>query len=319
MTDMKKSIYLDYLKEIPVGINPSYGDAFQPSQWNNTVDKLKTLTRSGHTGPIMIGSKYIITDAQLAELKNIKPDIWLFIALTGLNETKLFTYEQYEDYYLRASSCLTNVVCAIRPIIPNQNDMIDSLLPIIRLVKEGRKMLTFGGYRDPNTPGSPKYRNEGLFTQIKERCEEYGILCKEKCACMVSAVNGTDCWIHGKSAPAHLDLIEALGYDLITKDKIVEVTGYKGNEQVTKGDLSFIKMVSKSPLISGKLSSFSEILSFKINMTPLVCTSSWFNWASQKYCEVNCNYCFANYKSKVRIDLDEFGCNPADLLTIIPE
>lgn len=319
MTNMKKNIYLDYLKEIPVGINPSYGDALQPSQWDNTIDKLKTLTRFGHRGPIMIGSKYIITDEQLAELKSINPNIWLFIALTGLNETKLFTFKQYEDYYLRASSCLTNVVCAMRPIIPNQNDSIEILLPIIRLVEKGRKMLTFGGYRNPDMPGSPKYRNENLFTQIKDKCNELDILCKEKCACMVSAVNGRECWIHGKLAPTHLDLIEALGYDLLTVDNNVEVIGYKGNNRITKGDLSFIKMICNSSLISGKPSSFSEILSFKLNTTPLVCTSSWFNWANQQYCEVGCNYCFASYNSKVRIDLDEFGCNPTEIFNIIPE
>ena len=316
MSEIENS-YLQCLKEIPVAINTSYGDAFQPSQWADSLKKLHTLVSCGHKGPVMFGSKYIITDAQLEDIAGIHQDVWLFIAITGLHESKLFSMEEYEEYYLRACKRIKNVVCAIRPIIPQKNDNIETLLPIIHMVGKGRKMLTYSGYRDPQILGSPKYRNELLFNLIQQACKDHSILCKEKCACMVSAVNKTDCWIHGKTAPMHLDLIKALGYKFYMEDEQLILTGYKDNHYMTKGDISFLRMISKSPFISGNISSPSEIISVRIDDHPLVCTSSWFNWAQQTYCAIECDYCFAAYKSKTRIDLENFGCNPTDLMKVL--
>ena len=316
MEEIKNSFW-QCLLEIPVSINASYGDAFQPLQWNDTLNKLSILASCGHKGPVMIGSKYIITDAQFEEINRINQNVWLFIAITGLDKCCAFSMQEYEEYYFRACRHLKNVVCAIRPIIPMRNDNMDTLLPVIQMVGKGRKMLTYTGFKDSSIAGSPQYRNEPLFNFIEQKCREYSILCFEKSVCIVCAVNQTDCFVHCKTIPINLDLIEAFGYKFNIDNGQLIITGHKNNNNLSKGDISFIKMLSKSSLVSGNISSLSQILSFRIDNTPLVSTSSWFNWARQTNCIVGCDYCFAGYDSKTRIELDYYGCNPTDLIKIL--
>lgn len=302
------------LKTIPIAINVSYGDAFQPSQWNDTLTKLDSLQKTGHSGPIMVGTKYIISDKQLDYLSSLYPKIWLFISITGLNETNLFTFKEYGEFYIKACTKINNVVCAIRPIIPFKNDSLEILSPIIDLVADGGKKLTYTGFRDSQIQGSPKYFNDKLFNQINELCAKKNILCKEKCACIISAAIKEPCPVHSKSSPINIELIKALGYNFSLNENGLNLLGYKNSLTITKGDLSFIRILSKSSFIYN-YNSPSEILSLKTkNYKYLVCTSSWFNWSKQVYCDVNCSYCFANYNSKVRIDLDDFGCNPTFLI-----
>ena len=313
----KRESFLKILSEIPVSINVTFGDALMPRQWDNTLMKLRTLASCGHRGPIMIGSKYIVSDAQLEEISRIKEDVWLFIAITGIDDCCIFTTKEYEDYYLRASRYLKNVVCAIRPIIPHRNDNIETLLPVIQTVGKGRKMLTYGGYKDTKIVGYPQYRNEDLFNRLEQECKKKSILCKEKSVCLVCAANGIDCFVHSKSAPINHDLIEAFGYRFNMENGQLIVTGYKDSDFLSKGDISFIRMLSRSSLVSGKISSPFQILSPRLNDTSLVSTSSWFNWTRQTYCDVRCDYCSADYDSKIRLDLEHFGCNPTDLIEIL--
>jgi hypothetical protein len=316
MSETKKS-YWQILQEIPVSINVTYGDAFIPSQWDNTLEKLSTLASCGHKGAVMIGSKYPITDAQLEKIKKINEDVWIFIAITGIDDCCVFSTKEYEEYYLRVSKHLKNVVCAIRPIIPHRNDNMETLLPLIQMVGKGRKMLTYGGYKDTQVIGNPQYRNELLFNSIEQECEKYSIICREKSVCLVCAVTDIDCFVHSKAAPINLDLIEALGYKFHMENGQLIVTGYKGSTHLSKGDISFIRMLSRSSLVSGNISSPFQILSLRINDKPLVSTSSWFNWTRQTHCEVGCDFCSANYDSKLRLNLEEFGCNPTDLIEIL--
>ncbi len=298
------------LMKLPVAINSSFGDAFQPSQWNDTINKLKSLKATSHKGPIMIGSKYIISDSQLEQLKKINKNLWLFIAITGLNESDMFSFNDYKKFYLRACSHFENVVCAIRPIINGQNDTMKKILPIIQLVSKGNKMLTYTGYRNPKIPGSPKYSDIKLFNNIEKACSEYGVTTKQKCSCIVSEKTNRACWVHSTGTPKNLELLKLLGYNFTIIEKSIKVLDYNGNPNITKGDISFIKMICESSLVSGQIKSYSEILSLKIDKKPLVATSSWFNWSRQTICDIDCFYCFANYNSKVRIDLPEFGTNP---------
>ena len=303
--------------EIPVSINASYGDAFQPLLWNDTLNKLSILASCGHKAPVMIGSKYIITDAQFEEIKKINQDVWLFIAITGLDKCCSFSMKEYEEYYLKACGHLKNVVCAIRPIIPKRNDNMETLLPVIQMVGKGKKMLTYTGFKNSSIVGCPQYRNEPLFNLIEQECHKHSILCYEKSVCIVCAINQTDCFVHCKTEPIHLDLIKALGYDFHVENGQLIVTGYNGNNYLSKGDISFIRMLTKSSLVSGNISSLAQILSFRIDNIPLVSTSSWFNWARQTNCVVGCDYCFAGYDSKTRIDLEYYGCNPPDLTKVL--
>ncbi len=316
MTETKK-YYKHILSEIPVSINSNYGDAFQPSQWDDTLKKLRILTECEHKGSIMIGSKYIITDSQLEEINKINPDVWLFVSITGIEGSCCFSMSEYEEYYYRACKYLKNVVCVIRPIIPCRNDRIELLLPIIKMVGKGKRMLTYGGFKDPKITGSPQYKNENLFNRIEYECKKNGIVCTEKTVCLVNAINHTDCFVHCKTKPKHLNLIQALGYRFYIKDEKLIMTGYKDSDCLSAGDISFIKMICKSSLVIGDVKSQSQILSIRINNTPLVCTSSWFNWARQIDCAVKCDYCFASNEVESRIDLEYYGCNPIELINIL--
>ena len=191
------------------------------------------------------------------------------------------------------------------------------LMPIIKMVAKGDQMLTYGGFKDPKISGSPQYRNENLFNHIEYECRKNGIFCNEKTVCLVNAVNHTDCFIHCKTKPKHLNLIKALGYKFYIKNEKLIITGYKGSDYLSAGDISFIKMICKSSLVIGDIKSQSQILSIQVNNTPLVCTSSWFNWARQTDCVVNCDYCFAGNEVESRIDLEYYGCNPIELINIL--
>jgi hypothetical protein len=194
---------------------------------------------------------------------------------------------------------------------------METLMPVIQMVGRGRKMLTYGGYKDTKILGNPQYRNEELFSQMEHECENNSILCKEKSVCLVCDVTGIDCFVHSKAAPINLELIEAFGYRFIVENGQLKVTGYKNSNDLSKGDISFVKMLSRSSLVSGNISSPFQILSLRNNDLPLVSTSSWFNWTRQTYCDVKCDYCSADYDSKLRLNLEHFGCNPTDLIEIL--
>lgn len=311
---MKLEEIKSVLQSLPMSINGFYGDAMQPTQWNDTVSKLEELKRSGHSGDIMVPTKYIMTDEQIKILSNNFPDVWVFYAITGLEEKYLLA--DYEKSYSKLCEAIDKVVCVIRPIIPNKNDSFKVINPILEMVKRGNKLLTYTGYRDPNMIGSKKHQNTELFDEINSYCKTNDILSKEKCVCMVAAYNNSSCHIHDKSSIINADLIKALGYEITVVDDKLYLHNHKNSNQLSKGDIAFVNILTKSKPIASNFTQ-SEILSFDINGKKLVSSSSWFSWARQIPCIIGCDYCFADFKSNVRIELDEFGCNPIELLNII--
>lgn len=302
------------LKSLPLSLNGFLGDAMQPSQWENTVSKLDSLKQSGHVGEIMIPTKHLVTDEQIKLLKKVHPSIWIFYSITGMEEK--FCFSDYERSYRKLCEAIEKTVCVIRPIVPNINDKIEKISPILEMVKRGNKMLTYTGYRDPNITGSKKYVNPHFFNEINSWCESNNILSREKCACIVAAYNNTKCHIHEQSPISNVDFLEQIGYKITICDNKLYLQGHKNNNRITKGDIAFINIASKNkPIVDNFVE--SEILSFECNNRKLVCSSSWFSWARQIPCIINCDYCFANFSSNVRINLEEFGCNPIELLKLI--
>ncbi len=265
----------------------------------------------------MIPTKYVITDNQLEIISKHFPKVWIFIAITGLNETKLFSLNDYLESYAKMCSKLDNVVCAVRPIVKGENDNMVTIAPILEAVKQGNKLLTYTGFRDPSLPGSEKYVDEALFDQIENYCMHNEIVVEQKCACIVARVTKQKCHIHNDGLPTNLDLIQALGYEIELESDRINILGFRGNGEITKGDYAFIQMITRSTPKKREYE-FSEILSIRLESDlRLVCTSSWFQWANQIACRVGCWYCFADFKSDVRINLPHFGCNPKDILTIL--
>lgn len=305
------------LSQIPVGINGFYGDSLQPNQWKDTLAKLEDLHTTNHQGSIMIPTKYVISDEQLDIIANNFPNVWVFMAITGLNETKIFSLQEYLDAYLKICSKLKNVVCAIRPIVEGQNDNLEILKPILETVSQGNKLLTYRGFRDPFTKGSQKYVNDNIFDEIENFCSERKITTAQRCVSIISKVKNETCYLDIEAQPVNIELLGQLGYDIELKNSKLNVLGYRGNKNISKGDMSFIHMLSKSKPISRNYE-HSEILSIELkNNLKLVSTSSWFSWASQTACRVGCWYCFADYKSDVRINLPHFGCNPSKLINLL--
>jgi hypothetical protein len=307
---------IDVLQKLPISINGWYGDALQPSQWDNTLLKLENIYDKGHSGPIMVPTKFVASKGQIDILSRNFPNVWLWWAITGLHESSLFTFSDYQESYIYSSENLENTVCAIRPIVPGRNDSMEILLPILRMVNNGNKRLTYTGYRDPKLAGSKKYTNEDLYKQIRNFCDEHGIMAQQKCACMVAKITNTPCIVHNNGKPQNLEFIKRLGYEIERNGNSIKLLGFKQKRLLTKGDLAFIRILSKSQPKHGEINN-SEILSLSLSETntPLVCSSSWFAWARQAKCIIGCDYCFADYSSPVRVVLDDFGCNPIDIVT----
>lgn len=305
---------LDPLRNIPLSVNTAYGDAFQPTQWPDTLAKVREAVHSGFRGHLMIGTKYVIPNECLDELRDVAPNCWIILAVTGLRETKRFSDLDYERFYFSLSERFPRTVVAVRPIIPGRNDRIDLLDPIIQMASRGARLLTFTGFRDPYVSGSQKHEDRGLFKAIRSRAHEVGVVARMKCACIVAEVTGEECAVHSTRMPGNLDTLRTLGYDLDEHSDRVELVGYRGASQITKGDLSFARLIARSSRLVANVSSPSEILQFRVDGLPeLVCTSSFFDWARQTKCYLSCDYCFANLYRGLGIPLSEFGGNPVKI------
>lgn len=305
------------LQSLPISINGYFGDALQPGQWENTLAKLENLRNTGHIGEVMIPTKFAASEEQLRYLFTNFPRVWLWYAITGLNETDMFSLEDHKRTYNLACNFSDRVVCAIRPIIPNRNDSMQTLISILEMVKAGNRMLLYEGYRDPNIVGSKKYEPLHLFNEIADYCDKNGILAKNKCTCIISTVLSKNCIIHEPQPPRNLEILESLGYWFDFSTQGVFLKGASSGDNITRGDVAFSRILTGGN-VEAENPIASELLSIQLEKLPrLACTSSWFSWAQQRSCIINCDYCFANYDSKVRVELDEFGCNPLNLVDYV--
>lgn len=299
------------ISNLPVAINSINEDALQPYQWENTLFKLEELFSAGHQGHIMIASKSIISAKQLDTLSKYFPSIWVFFSLTGLNESKIFSFSDFQKSYLETCNKMEHVVCAIRPIIPTINDKIEILIPIIEMVQKGRKLLTCSGYIDPNIPGSSKSIDANLFTSIEKNCEIRRVTAKTKCACIISAVTKKPCIVHDlMKEPENLGIIEKLGYQFkYSNDKIL-LDNYKNSRSISKGDISFTRIITKCSTSSSTEDS-SENLSIEYEgRRELFCKSSWLTWARRAESDI----VLSERDNENSIDFHELDSNPLKIL-----
>ncbi len=135
----------------------------------------------------------------------------------------------------------------------------------------------------------------------------------QKCPCIIAKKTGGKCYLHNEGKPENIGLLKRLGYNIEIKNGKIKIIDYNNENNISKGDISFVQLISKCLPINEEFI-HSEIASIKLkNEKKIVCTSSWFQWATQKICTVGCWYCFADYNSEVRIDLPDFGCNPIEI------
>lgn len=309
------------MANIPVSINGHYGDPFQADQWDNTLYKLKYLRDQDYKGEIEVSTKSIITKQQVDELYDINPNLWIFCGVTGLNEGEGISLQDRFDNYLRICRKMEHTVLNIRPLIPGKNDSMNVISPIIDVVAQGRKMLKHGGYLNPNDAAKGKSKYEDLKQDIKKYCMSVGVHDAPRCASMVSDVTGRTNQTFDEYDPINLDVLQALGYDFeMTADGYVKLLGFKNSDVVTKGDVSFTKIIVQSSHVLDNQSDTHIYMQMKgPDGQYLACTSSWYHWAREVPCAIKCWYCHVRPGTSIYFDVGDSGCSPLDLYTYIFE
>jgi hypothetical protein len=312
-----ENLDLDIFKKLPVIINGSLGDALQPTQWRNTIEKLDNLYSSGHEGHIMVPTKYVVNLEKTKYLFLNYPNIWLWIAITGLQETKFFSFQDYQRFYFDTCNYSNRVVCAIRPIIPGRNNNFSDLLPILEMTRAGNKLLTYSGYRDPDKQGSPKYEEPELFSMINSFCLDNSIVFAKKCICLIAKFTNSRCVIHNPLPLTNIKLIERLGYKFKIDNDEIQLSGESAEAIPSRGDVAFVRLITRGKVTSKQLKQTIMLSLKKLENLKIGCSSSWFAWSKQVPCMINCDYCIADYSKADHIDISEIGCNPQDILSII--
>ena len=313
--ELKERIYA-CLSNIPLTLNTHFGDPFQPNQFGNTLEKLQYLKTQDYRGEIEVSTKWILTDAQIEELYDVCPELWITCGITGLNEGRGVSNEERFDHYLRVCAKFPKTILNIRPIIPGYNDSMEVLRPIIQVAARGRKLLKHGGYRDPMSLSNKKTKYDELKEQIHTYCGELGVNDGGRCSVIVSDVTGKVCSTYSESEPSNLDIVSALGFDYEVVSGGIQLTGFDGSGVVTKGDVSFVRLIIESSRIMNNWTDPHEYMQMKgPDGQTMVCTSSWFHWAREVPCMVDCFYCHVRPTNPAvnHFEAGDTGCSPIDL------
>lgn len=317
--DLKNKIR-DCLANLPITINTSFGDPFQPDQWENTLYKIKYLQKQNYQGEVEVSTKWILSDEQIEELYRANPNLWIMCGITGLNEGKVITIEDRFDNYLRLCKKFKRTVLNTRPLIPDKNDSMVVLRPIIEVAAKGNKLLKHGGYLDPSDTKNKKTRYDELKKEIHTLCKELGVDDAPRCSCIVTDVTGKVNSTYENSEPKNLDVLSALGFDFELVNDYVKLTGYKNSGKVTKGDVSFARLIIESSHILDNWTDSHQYMQMKgPEGQTLVCTSSWFHWAREVPCMVNCWYCHVRPGTAIYFVAGDSGCSPLDLYSMLFE
>jgi len=308
------------LTNLPITINTTFGDPFQPNQWEDTLYKIKYLKDQNYQGEIEVSTKWILSDEQIDILYSISPIIWIMCSVTGLNEAQEVTLQDRFDNYLRICKRFEKTVLNVRPLIPGKNDSMAVLTPIIETVAKGRKYLKHGGYLNPFDANSKKTNYDSLKKEIRNLCAKLGVNDVPRCSCIVTDVTGKINSTFEESEPKNLDVLEALGFNFEMENCYVKLTGFRNSSKVTKGDVSFARLIIESSHIFDNWTDSHQYMQMKGPQGQvLVCTSSWFHWAREVECMVNCYYCHVQPGTEIYFETGDSGCSPIDLYDMLFE
>lgn len=320
MTAALKSKIKDCLGNLPVTINTHFGDPFQPTQWQDTIRKLEYLKKQNYKGEIEVSTKWILTNEQIDQLFAINPDLWIICGITGMNEMAGVTQEDRFDNYLRVCAKFKKTVLNVRPLIPGRNDSMDVLRPMIEMAAKGRKLLKHGGFRNPQVAGNKKTTYDSLKAEIHQLCVELGVDDGPRCTCLVSDVTGRVNSTYSEDAPINLDVLQALGFRFDIEEGQVALKGFGESNEVTKGDVSFARLIIQSSKIKSNWTDPHENMQMRgPKGQMMLCTSSWFHWAREIPCMVNCDYCHVRPGTPIFIASGDSGCSPLDLYAYLFE
>lgn len=111
-----------------------------------------------------------------------------------------------------------------------------------------------------------------------------------------------------------MDVLAALGFDFEVVDGNVRLLGFEDSGKVTKGDVSFAKLIVESSRVEDNWSDPHQYMQVKGPQGQvMVCTSSWFHWAREVQCIVNCWYCHVRPGTEIYFEAGDSGCSPVDL------
>jgi hypothetical protein len=321
MFEVDKGVFAPLL-DLPVAVNCQLGDPFQPNQWADSRSKLEGLTDSRHRGPVALFTKSVVTRAQLEALSESSLDLWLFLSITGLGENKRHTVEDVAAGYLAAASRLAHVVVNIQPVIPDHNDRLAALEPVLSVAAQGQGIVVMRGFLDRGGTAAPYREDARLSDEVRAWCGRHGVRLYGTTGGAVrtetAEVRPTACAGNADRGQGN-EVLRRLGYPLPSGDEGLAATGRTDPTPYdwTRGDRNFAALLWPAcpPL---PVRNETSLLSIGQPDRPLHCTSSWFSWARQVPCSIGCWYCAAAYDEAMS-RLDNMGCNPSDLPTFLAE
>ena len=301
------------LVSIPVSINAQLGDPFQKTQWNDTKEKLTTLSSKKHTGSVALLTKSILTDEQIAFVNTSDLDLFIFTSVTGLHENKKANFDTISKNYLNLCTTNKNICVFIRPIIPEHNDTLHALAPIIELAARGQKHIIFRGYKDIVKLAGNATMDEKLVTQLKNYCLKCTVTVHDKTLFYAASLRKNH-FAH-MTVPLGLPVkfLQRMGYPIDSKGCKLELNP---SYSWSQGDLNFIKIIT-GRTINLDLPDKNAILTVRPNGKMLDCSSSWFNWVRRTPCAIKCWYCISKVEALNSKKFKSLGCCPSDLLDYI--
>ena len=124
-----------------------------------------------------------------------------------------------------------------------------------------------------------------------------------------------------KALSAHVTIVKTMPVTL-SLIHILKLTGFEGSHTVTKGDVSFARLIIESSYILDNWNDPHVYMQMKgPDGQVMVCTSSWLHWAREVTCMVNCFYCHVRPENPIieAFEAGDTGCSPIDLYTYLFE
>lgn len=188
----------DALANIPVAINPYYGDP--TLQWQDTIGKLRELENTGHRGPVGIITKGAISPQRAKELASLQlPGLLVMVSVSELSkEIEGVGHEHRYKAIRTLREEGVRVFAAVRPLTPPHNTGAEVLERIFsRLQQAGCQTACVSGFRGDDTlvqamaPDSAinwvlRVKQMTGFNLVMEAAHAHGVQLFTRVACAVS-------------------------------------------------------------------------------------------------------------------------------------
>lgn len=195
----------DLLRAMPVAVNNFYGDPMV--QWSNTSKKLQTLVDIGHTGPVGIITRGVMTERHAKQMQvwcEAGLNIIVLVSISELHEFERVGHaHRYRNIALLAEHGVP-AIAYIRPFIPpyNTSEAVVRLM-VERVAQNGGKTIVASGFRGDEAMVrnlSPDQQAEWVmrvkqmpgdtYRSLKAATQEYGLQLFLRTACGVSYLAG---------------------------------------------------------------------------------------------------------------------------------